>query len=323
MDKQSDTTTYNIYRRIHMSFANLKKSAGNFSALADQLNKTSSTTQQNTNSREDTRFWKPDVDKAGNGYAVIRFLPAPEGEDLPWVRLWDHGFQGPGGWYIENSLTTLNKPDPVSEYNSKLWNSGVESNKDIVRKQKRRLKYIANIQVVSDPKHPENEGKVFLYQFGKKIFDKINEAMNPAFEDETPLNPFDFWTGANFKLKIRQVEGYRNYDKSEFDSSSQLLDDDSALEALWKTEYSLQEFLDPKNFKSYEQLKARLDKVLGLAGAVDTSTAEDTPPVSATPSAPVAETTSAPTAPAREATVANTDDEDDTLSYFAQLANED
>jgi len=166
-----------------MSFANLKKSAGDFSSLADQLNKTSAGTQQQTNSREDTRFWKPDVDKAGNGYAVIRFLPAPEGEELPWVRLWDHGFQGPGGWYIENSLTTLGKPDPVSEYNSKLWNSGVEANKDVVRKQKRRLKYIANIYVVSDPKHPENEGKVFLYQFGKKIFDKINEAMNPAFED--------------------------------------------------------------------------------------------------------------------------------------------
>lgn len=305
-----------------MSFAQLKKSAGDFSKLAEQLNQGSSTSQQNTNSREDTRFWKPDVDKAGNGYAVIRFLPAPEGEELPWVRLWDHGFQGPGGWYIENSLTTLGKPDPVSEYNSKLWNSGVEANKDVVRKQKRRLKYIANIMVVSDPKHPENEGKVFLYQFGKKIFDKINEAMNPAFEDETPINPFDFWTGANFKLKIRQVEGYRNYDKSEFDSSSQLLDSDEALEEIWKTEYSLQEFLDPKNFKSYEQLKARLDKVLGLAGAVTSNTAEDTPVQ--TFEAPAASTaTSAPTATATVAQEANTEDEDDTLSYFAQLANED
>ena len=305
-----------------MSFANLKKSAGDFSSLADQLNKTSAGTQQQTNSREDTRFWKPDVDKAGNGYAVIRFLPAPEGEELPWVRLWDHGFQGPGGWYIENSLTTLGKPDPVSEYNSKLWNSGVEANKDVVRKQKRRLKYIANIYVVSDPKHPENEGKVFLYQFGKKIFDKINEAMNPAFEDETPINPFDFWTGANFKLKIRQVEGYRNYDKSEFDSASQLLDSDEALEATWKTEYSLQEFLDPKNFKSYEQLKARLDKVLGLAGAVAaTTTAEDTPVQSF--EAPAAQTaSSAPTATATVAQETNTEEEDDTLSYFAQLANE-
>lgn len=305
-----------------MSFAQLKKSAGDFSKLAEQLNQGSSTSQQNTNSREDTRFWKPDVDKAGNGYAVIRFLPAPEGEELPWVRLWDHGFQGPGGWYIENSLTTLGKPDPVSEYNSKLWNSGVEANKDVVRKQKRRLKYIANIYVVSDPKHPENEGKVFLYQFGKKIFDKINEAMNPAFEDETPINPFDFWTGANFKLKIRQVEGYRNYDKSEFDSSSQLLDSDEALEETWKTEYSLQEFLDPKNFKSYEQLKARLDKVLGLTGAVASNTAEDTPVQ--TFEAPEASTaTSAPTATATVAQEANTEDEDDTLSYFAQLANED
>ena len=296
-----------------MSFANLKKSAGDFSKLAEQLNTTTSNQQQN--SGEDNRFWKPDVDKAGNGYAVIRFLPAPEGEELPWVRLWDHGFQGPGGWYIENSLTTLGKPDPVSEYNSKLWNSGVEANKEIVRKQKRRLKYIANIYVVSDPKHPENEGKVFLYQFGKKIFDKINEAMNPAFEDETPINPFDFWSGANFKLKIRQVEGYRNYDKSEFDSSSQLMDDDADLEAVWKQEYSLQEFLDLKNFKSYEQLKARLDKVLGLAGTVASN--EAVAPASSPASAePVAKATA-------ESVTVDSDDEDDTLSYFAKLAEDD
>jgi len=299
-----------------MSFAQMKKSAGNFSKLAEQLEKTSSPSTQN--SGEDNRFWKPEVDKAGNGYAVIRFLPAPEGEDIPWVRLWDHGFQGPGGWYIENSLTTLNKPDPVSEYNSKLWNSGVEANKEIVRKQKRRLKYIANIYVVSDPKHPENEGKVFLYQFGKKIFDKINEAMNPAFEDETPINPFDFWSGANFKLKIRQVEGYRNYDKSEFDSSTQLLDSDDDMEGIWKTEYSLQEFLDPKNFKSYEQLQARLNKVLGLTGGV--ASAVDAVEDTASYEAPASADTTAkrPTAES-----VNVDSEDDTLSYFAQLAEED
>lgn len=304
-----------------MSFAALKKTSGNFSKLAEQLDKTSNPSQ-NQNSGEDTRFWKPDVDKAGNGYAVIRFLPAPEGEDIPWVRLWDHGFQGPGGWYIENSLTTLGKPDPVSEYNSKLWNSGIEANKEIVRKQKRRLKYIANIMVVSDPKHPENEGKVFLYQFGKKIFDKINEAMNPAFEDETPINPFDFWEGANFKLKIRQVEGYRNYDKSEFDASSTLLDSDEELEAVWNKQYSLQEFLDPKNFKSYDQLQARLNKVLGLSGAVaTTATAEE---LEEAPAPAVQETASAPTPKATAASAPQVEeDEDDTLSYFAQLAEED
>lgn len=304
-----------------MSFASLKKTSGNFAKLADALEKQSSPQQGNNDA---DRFWKPEVDKAGNGYAVIRFLPAPEGEDLPWVRVFDHGFQGPGGWYIENSLTTLGGQDPVSEYNSKLWNSGVEANKEIARKQKRRLKYIANIVVVSDPKRPENEGKVFLYQFGKKIFDKITEAMNPQFEDESPVNPFDFWEGANFKLKIRQVEGYRNYDKSEFDSTSPLLDgDDDALEALWKTQSSLTEFVDPKNFKSYDELKARLDKVLGISTSASAS-AEPTPTQDYKPafkSEPAAEP--AKVAETAEATSVDTDDDDDTLSYFADLAEED
>jgi hypothetical protein len=305
-----------------MSFASLKKSSGNFKQLAEALEKQSS--PQSNNKTED-RFWKPEVDKAGNGYAVIRFLPAPEGEDLPWVRVFDHGFQGPGGWYIENSLTTLGQQDPVSEYNSKLWNSGVEANKEVARKQKRRLKYIANIVVVSDPKNPDNEGQVFLYQFGKKIFDKITEAMNPAFEDETPINPFDFWEGANFKLKIRQVEGYRNYDKSEFDSSTQLLSgDDDALEALWKTQHSLQEFVKPDNFKTYDELKARLDKVLGISTAAglnatkEVSEEQDFKP--AFKSAP--QQAAATTAPTAEDVSVSSDD-DDTLSYFAQLAEED
>jgi hypothetical protein len=259
-------------------------------------------------SKEDTRFWQPEVDKAGNGMAVIRFLPTPsiDGEDgLPWVRVFNHGFQGPGGWYIENSLTTLNQKDPVSEYNSVLWNSGIEANKEIARKQKRRLTYISNVLIVSDPKHPENEGQIKLYKFGKKIFDKISEAMNPEFADETPLNPFDFWEGANFKIKIRQVEGYRNYDKSEFDSISAVLDgDDAKLEALWKKEHSLKEFLDPKHFKSYDVLKARLDKVLGLDGVAPVKTkAEDTvlSPAKASPSL---------------------DEHDDELDYFKSLAED-
>jgi len=259
-------------------FSSLKRNRNSFEKLTKAIESINTPTE--SNSKEDDRFWQPEVDKAGNGMAVIRFLPAPAvdgDEGLPWVRVFNHGFQGPGGWYIENSLTTLNQKDPVSEYNSVLWNSGIEANKEIARKQKRRLTYIANVMIVSDPKNPENEGQIKLYKFGKKIFDKISEAMNPEFEDETPLNPFDFWEGANFKIKIRQVEGYRNYDKSEFDKPSAVYDgDDDKLEELWKKEYSLKEFLDPKNFKSYDVLKAKLDKVLGLDGVAPVKTkAED------------------------------------------------
>jgi len=260
------------------SFANLKRNRSSIEKLSKAIQDTTKTAE--SGSKDDTRFWQPTVDKAGNGMAVIRFLPAPaaDGDDaLPWVRVFNHGFQGPGGWYIENSRTTLNDKDPVSEFNSTLWNSGIEANKEIARKQKRRLTYISNILVVSDPSNPENDGQIKLYKFGKKIFDKVTEAMNPEFADETPVNPFDMWEGANFKLKIRNVESYRNYDKSEFAAKSALLDgDDDKLEALWKKEYSLKEFTDPSNFKSYEVLKAKLDKVLGLTGSVNKSRAEDT-----------------------------------------------
>jgi len=263
----------------------------------------------------DERLWKPNVDKAGNGYAVIRFLPAPEGEELPWVRVWNHAFQGPTGqWYIENSLTTLNQKDPVSEYNTQLWNSGVESDKEIARKQKRKLKYYSNIYVVSDPSNPENEGKIFLYAYGKKIFDKLMEAMQPAFEDETPINPFDFWQGANFKLKIRKVDGYWNYDKSEFDSASALKTSDEELESIYKGEYSLQEFMAPSNFKSYDELKARLDAV--LTGSVVTGkTAAQMVEEEEVP-APTFKSEPTP----QPASVG--DDEDDAMSYFEKLANE-
>jgi hypothetical protein len=262
------------------SFANLKRSRNDLDKLTKAIEDSTSPTSKEAGSKDDTRLWQPTVDKAGNGMAVIRFLPAPavDGDDaLPWVRRFDHGFQGPGGWYIENSLTTLGQKDPVSEYNTTLWNSGIEANKDIARKQKRRLHYIANILVVSDPSNPLNEGQIKLFKFGKKIFDKITEAMNPEFADETPINPFDMWEGANFKLKIRNVEGYRNYDKSEFADKSALLDgDDEKLEALWKKEFSLKEFTDPSNFKSYEVLKAKLDKVLGFDGGSSVKTkAED------------------------------------------------
>jgi hypothetical protein len=304
-----------------MSFASLKKSRGDsLSRLVAESQKLSTGQQQQSGGADD-RFWKPEVDKSGNGFAVIRFLPEPQGEDLPWVRMFDHGFQGPGGWYIENSLTTIGQKDPVSEFNSTLWNNGTDAGKEQARKQKRRLSYYANIYVVKDPANPQNEGKVFLYKFGKKIFDKLNEAMNPEFEDETPVNPFDFWEGADFKLKIRNVEGYRNYDKSEFDSASPLLNgDDDELEKVYNSIYSLQDFVDPKHFKSYDELKQKLDRVLGLtAGAAPATRAEDYEPA---PVAAAPEHKSAP-APKVSDEVSFDDGDDDNLSFFEKLAEED
>lgn len=249
-----------------IDFKKLKSMSGKKSleTLSQEINKM---TGSNENKADD-RFWQPEVDKAGNGYAVVRFLPAPPNEDLPFVRLFEHGFQGPSGlWYIEKSRTTLGKdvPDPCSEYNNKLWNSTEDDNspeRKQARKQKRQLRYISNVYVVSDPANPDNEGKVFLFKYGKKIFEKLNGAMNPEFEDEEAMNPFDFWSGANFKIKIRKVDGYRNYDKSELDKPSPLFDEDEMLEAVWKKQYSLKEFIDPASFKSYDELKDRLNKVL-------------------------------------------------------------
>ena len=252
------------------SFANLKRGRSDLSKLTKAIEATNQSGE--AGSKDDNRFWQPEVDKAGNGMAIVRFLPAPQadGDDaLPWVRVFSHGFQGPGGWLIDNCLTTLNEKCPVCEHNNTLWNSGIEANKDIARKQKRKLSYVANILVISDPSNPANEGQVKLFKFGKKIFDKITEAMNPEFADETPVNPFDMWEGANFKLKIRNVEGYRNYDKSEFASKSAIFEgDDEKLEQLWKSEFGLKEFSEKKQFKPYEQLKSRLDKVLGFEGNV-------------------------------------------------------
>jgi len=252
-----------------MSLAALKKQS-NISSLIDEYNK--QTTPQDTKSFDDDRIWKPELDKSGNGYAVIRFLPAPEGEDVPWQRMFTHSFQGPGGWYIENSLTTINKKDPVGEVNRTLWNTGSETDKETARRQKRKLSYFTNIYVVADPKHPEHEGKVFLYKFGKKIFDKIMEAMQPQFDDEEAINPFDLWKGANFKLKIRKVDGFWNYDKSEFETVSPLLDTDEALEKVYGSEYPLKPFHDESNFKSYTELKEKMERVLGET--VDNRTAE-------------------------------------------------
>ena len=292
------------------SFANIKRNSNSFEKLSKAVEATSAGTE---NSKDDNRFWQPEVDKAGNGMAIIRFLPAPavDGDDaLPWVRTFSHGFQGPGGWFIDNCLTTLNEKCPVCEHNNTLWNSGIEANKDVARKQKRKLSYLANILVVSDPSNPSNEGQIKLYKFGKKIFDKITEAMNPEFADETPVNPFDMWEGANFKLKIRNVEGYRNYDKSEFADVSALLDgNDEKLEELWKKQFSLKDFTERKNFKPYDQLKGRLDKVLGFTGA------------------PIAKTKAEDTVASFKDDVSVLDskisESDDDLDYFKSLADQD
>ena len=268
---------------------------------------------QEKKSYVDERLWKPELDKSGNGYAVIRFLPAPKGEELPWAKVWNHAFQGPTGqWYIENSLTTIGQKDPVSEYNSKLWNSGVESDKEIARKQKRKLQYFSNILVVSDPKHPENEGKVMLFRYGKKIFDKMMEAMQPAFEDETPINPFDFWEGAEFKLKIRKVDGFWNYDKSEFAAPSPISDDESKIESIWKSQHSLAEKLDASNFKSYDELSTRFHAVIsGTTTVGNVSEEMDDEPVAT----PVVDTKPV------ESPVTSQEEEDDTMDYFSKLAN--
>lgn len=301
-----------------MSFADLKRSStSSFEKLTKELQKQTTTTYSDP---DEGKYWKPTIDKAGNGYAVIRFLPAPENEDLPFVRIWDHGFQGPTGlWYIEKSLTTLGQNDPVSEHNSVLWNTGLESDKEIARKQKRRLGYYSNIYVVKDPGNPANEGKVFLYKYGKKIFDKLNDLMNPSFEDEQPVNPFDLWTGANFKLKVRKVEGYPNYDKSEFDSPAPLSNDDDELEKVYKQEHSLQELVDPKHFKSYDELKTRLNMVLALNNApakirgVELDKEEYSAPAPTFKAA----------APAPAPVASSSSDDDDDLDFFKRLAEED
>ena len=295
-----------------MSLSKLKKS----SSLDKLLNAVKEdSAPQEKKSYKDDRLWKPEMDKSGNGYAVIRFLPAVDGEDLPWAKVWNHAFQGPTGqWYIENSLTTIGQKDPVSEHNTRLWNTGLESDKEIARKQKRKLQYFANIYVVSDSKHPENEGKVFLYRFGKKIFDKIMEAMQPAFEDEEAINPFDFWKGANFKLKVRKVDGYWNYDKSEFDSVSPLFDNDAEIETLWKMQYPLAEFSADSNFKSYDELKTRLDAVLSGTVSVGNVTDELN-------DSPIAEPKVDTTPVEASSSNSSEENEEDTMAYFEKLAN--
>ena len=307
-----------------MDFSKLKRQSGNLDKLTKAVEQLSQSSEGNDKS--DNNFWKPEVDKAGNGMAVIRFLPAPsgDGEDaLPWIKVFTHGFQGPSGqWLIDSCLTTKDQNCPICEANSQLWNSGIEANKGVARERKRKLTYIANIYIVSDPKHPENEGQVKLFKFGKKIFDKITEAMHPEFEDESPINPFDLWGGANFKLKIRKVDGYQNYDKSEFESPSALNSDDDELEKIWKSEFSLKGIFEKGDppFKSYEQLKARLDKVLGLSEGDEAPKQTKQPEKAKTTIENVSEKPkSAPKAVAEpEFSV----DDDDDMKFFESLASE-
>lgn len=322
-----------------MAFSDLKKQSklGSLTQkLVQEVEKMNS-----TGGSDDDRFWKLSVDKTGNGFAVIRFLPPPEGEDLPFVRIYSHGFQGPGGWYIENSLTTLGQKDPVSEHNTQLWNNGTDAGKEQARKQKRKLTYVSNIYVVKDPANPENEGKVFLFKYGKKIFDKIMDAAKPEYEDEVAIEAFDFWKGANFKLKAKNVAGYRNYDSSEFGPQSVLSPDggadsdemnDLALEQIWKREYSLQELISPDKFKTYEELKKRLDSVLGNKGnsyKQDESFEDDEDdsfygqPSSSQPQMTQRESNSyAATPKPSSKSYYEEDEEDDTLAYFQRLAEE-
>lgn len=299
-----------------MGFNDLKKKSK--SSMNDLIKKMEDQTKKND--YKDDRFWRPELDKVGNGFAIIRFLPEVENEDCPWTKVYSHAFKGPGGWYIENCLTTLSAKDPVSDLNTQLWNSGVESDKNLARERKRKLTYISNIYVVSDPANPQNEGKIFLYKYGAKIFEKLQEVMQPEFKDEEAINPFDFWKGANFRLKIRKVAGYTNYDKSEFDSPSPLLEgNDAKLETIWKSQYGLKEFIDPTNFKSYNELKDRLYEVLGgdIRASSNTydRTAEDV-------SEEDLQEKKSPNIKARTPTEQNVDESTDALDYFSKLAED-
>jgi len=309
-----------------MSFADLKKQSKLGSLTAKLVKEVEKMNNAGSGSSDD-RLWKLECDKSGNGYAVIRFLPAPNGEDLPFVKLYSHAFQGPGGWYIENSLTTLGQKDPVSEHNTMLWNNGTDAGKEQARKQKRKLTYVANIYVVKDPANPSNEGKVFLFKFGKKIFDKLTAAMQPEFEDEEAIDPFDFWQGANFKLKAKNVAGYRNYDSSEFARQEALLDDDDAMEAIWKKEYSLAELVAADQFKTYDELKKRLDYVLGNKGTPRYQDPEEGEEEEYTRGSTRELTEDlrdelSSLKPTRTVSSSDEDEDDDALSYFARLADE-
>lgn len=302
-----------------MSFSELKKKSSLGSLTSKLLNEVEK--MNSSGGGADERIWKPEVDKAGNGFAVIRFLPAPEGEELPWAKVYNHAFQGPGGWLIDSCLTTINQSCPVCEANRELWNTGSKANQEIVRQRKRKLSYYSNIYVVSDKAHPENEGKVFLFKYGKKIFDKISAAMQPEFDDETPIDPFDFWQGANFKVKITKKDGYWNYDKSEFESPGTLADfDDDVLEGIWKKAYSLDEFVKPEAFKNYEQLDGRLKSVLGKKSAPKQDESFDDEDNERGPE--LTESLRSELNSLSRSSSSVDEEEDDALSYFQKLAED-
>lgn len=303
-----------------MSFKNLKMSSkASVSSLSEKMN----SEKKSGGFAEDTRYWSPELDKAGNGFAVIRFLPAPDGEDTPYVKLYSHGFKVGTRWYIENCPTTIGGECPACAANSTLWNTGVTANQDIVRQRKRRLHYISNILVVSDSKNPDNEGKIFLFKYGAKIFEKIMTAIQPEFDDETAFNPFDFWEGANFKLKIRQVEGYRNYDRSEFDTPSALFDgDDSALESLWQKEFKLKDIVAPSEFKTFAALKEKHDSVMGSGDPLETAMRKNNDNADIEFETPPPKSMQQPKSTPK-ASIANTDDSDDDLALYAKLLADD
>jgi len=296
-------------------FTELKsKSKSSFKTLTDKLDKIADGNSE-AKSYQDDRFWRAQVDKAGNGHARIRFLPATDGETIPWVKYFSHGFKDVGGWYIENCRTSIGEKDPVADANNVLWETGLEANKNLARDRKRRLHYVSNILVIDDPEHPENNGKVFLFKYGKKIFDKINDKMHPEFEDDVAVNPFDFWEGANFKLRIRKVEGYTNYDKSEFETPEAVHDDDETIENLWKIEHALKPFLEADFYKPYTVLKEKFERVIGLTSEHDARiTAEDLEP----------EDNDVPIGGEDTETVPDSEEAPgDVMDFFDKLANED
>lgn len=301
------------------AFAKMKKRRNNVADLTSKLEEAGGKKKD----YGDDRMWYPATEKSGNGYAVVRFLPPSVDNDVPFVKVYSHGFQGPGGWYIDECPTTVEQECPVCKMNQALvashgsWDSTPEKDKTIVRDRKRREGYISNILVIEDPQNPENEGKVFLFKYGKKIFDKLIEALSPEFDDETPLNPFDYWEGADFKIKIRKVEGYRNYDRSEFDKPTALFDgDDDKLSELYDSQYDLREFVDPANFKPYSYYETKLNRVMGKATTkpVANDAGDDLP---FEPDTPVTKSKSKP-----KATAEVEDEGEDMLDYFAKLANE-
>lgn len=273
-------------------------------------------------SYKDGRMWTPTQDDAGNALAVIRFLPSLKADQLPWVKVYTHGFQGSTGrWYIEKCLTTIGADDPVCNYTRKLWNRGDDEGKELARKYKRKLSYYSNVLVVNDPKHPENEGKVFLFRYGAKIFAKITSMMMPELDSDPSVDVFDPDVGANFRLRVKRVAGYANYDDSAFQAPSPISKDDKVLDGILSAAYDLGEFLKPESYKSFDELDAKFHDVLQVEGKPETATREATwdKPEAETWDEPKAKSVRAPRAESKPAPEPVMDD-DDPAKYFEQFA---